>query len=58
MYMNPTMQFLMGLLLFHEPMDPDRMIAFVLIWVGIVFTIADRVQRVRRAHRAAAPAAD
>lgn len=58
MYMNPTMQFLMGLLLFHEPMDPDRMIAFVLIWVGIVFTIADRVRRVRRARRTAAPAAD
>ena len=34
------------------------MIAFVLIWIGIVFTIADRVQRVRRARRAAAPAAD
>lgn len=58
MYMNPTMQFLMGLILFHEPMDPDRLIAFVLIWVGIVFTIADRVLRARRARRAAAPAAE
>ena len=58
MYMNPTMQFLVGLLILKEPMDPDRMIAFVLIWVGIVFTIADRLLRVRRARRAAAPAAD
>lgn len=58
MYMNPTMQFLVGLLILKEPMDPDRMVAFVLIWAGIVFTIADRLLRVRRARRAAAPAAD
>lgn len=57
MYMNPTMQFLVGLLVLKEPMDPDRLIAFVLIWAGIVFTIADRVLRARRACRAAAPAA-
>lgn len=58
MYMNPTMQFLVGLLILKEPMDPDRMVAFVLIWAGIVFTIADRVLRARRARRTAAPAAD
>ena len=47
MYINPTLQFLMGLIL-GEPMDTKRLIAFVIIWVGVLFTLADKVRLMRR----------
>ncbi len=46
MYVNPTLQFLMGLLL-GEPMDAKRLLAFVIIWVGVLFTLADKVRLLR-----------
>ena len=48
MYINPTLQFLMGLLYFREALDLDQLVAFVIIWVGIVFTMAEKVQILRR----------
>ena len=47
MYINPTLQFLMGLVL-GEPMDAKRLIAFAIIWVGVLFTLADKVRLMRR----------
>lgn len=46
MYINPTLQFLMGLYM-GEPMDANRLIAFVVIWVGVLFTMADKVKIIR-----------
>ena len=43
MYINPTLQFLMGLYYFHEPLDPTRLTAFIVIWIGVLFTIADKL---------------
>lgn len=51
MYLNPTIQFFMGLLLFRETLDPDRLIAFILIWTGILFTIADKVRVIRKERK-------
>lgn len=51
MYINPTLQFLMGLLYFREEMNPDRLIAFVMIWVGIVFTLTEKSRLLRRERR-------
>lgn len=48
MYINPTLQFLMGLLYFREALDLDQLVAFVIIWVGIVFTMAEKVRILRR----------
>ena len=48
MYINPTLQFLMGLLYFHEEMNVDRLIAFAIIWVGIVLTLAEKITVIRR----------
>lgn len=48
MYINPTLQFLMGLFYFHEALDRNRLAAFVLIWAGILFTVYEKVQMVRR----------
>lgn len=43
MYINPTLQFIMGIFYFHEALDKSRLIAFIIIWIGIMFTIADRL---------------
>lgn len=39
MYMNPTIQFVTGLLYFRESLEVPRLIAFAFIWIGIGFTI-------------------
>ena len=44
MYINPTLQFLMGLFYFREALDRDRLIAFVIIWIGILFTVGEKVK--------------
>jgi chloramphenicol-sensitive protein RarD len=31
-YLSPTLQFLLGVWLFHEAFTPDRLVGFVLIW--------------------------
>lgn len=35
-YVNPTMQFLLGVLLYKEPFTHDRLIGFSLVWIGLV----------------------
>lgn len=42
MYINPTLQFLMGLFYFHELLDMHRLVAFAFIWLGILFTVGER----------------
>ncbi len=38
-YIGPTIQFLVGILIFHESMPPSRWIGFALVWLAImVFT--------------------
>lgn len=48
MYINPTIQFLMGISYFHEPLDRDRLIAFIAIWIGVLFTLADKLLLMRK----------
>lgn len=36
MYINPTLQFFIALLVFHEPLAPTQLASFVLIWIGLV----------------------
>ncbi|MEX2475272.1 EamA family transporter RarD [Marinobacter sp.] len=35
MYINPTIQFLIALLVFHEPLSNEKLISFVMIWVAL-----------------------
>ena len=35
MYINPTLQFLTAVWIFGEPMQPERLISFALIWLGL-----------------------
>ncbi|NOQ94705.1 MAG: EamA family transporter RarD [Methylophaga sp.] len=40
MYINPTMQFLIGVFVLKEPYPPERLITFALIWLALLlFTI-------------------
>lgn len=47
MYISPTIQFFMGLFYFREEMDVNRFIAFVLIWIGIFFTVFEKAKMIR-----------
>ena len=42
-YISPTLQFLVAVLIFHEPFDHNRMLAFVLIWIAVAIYSASNV---------------
>ncbi len=48
MYINPTIQFLVGLLYFHEVLDTTRLCAFVFIWSGVMFTVYEKMKLLKR----------
>jgi chloramphenicol-sensitive protein RarD len=35
-YINPTMQFLLGILVYKEPFTHDRLIGFGIVWAGLI----------------------
>ncbi|MFP5069390.1 EamA family transporter RarD [Pseudonocardia nantongensis] len=49
MYLNPTLQFLWGVLVVGEEMPPSRWAGFALVWVALVVFTVDLVRRARRA---------
>ena len=51
-YIAPTMQFLIGVLVFHEAFDRDRAIGFACIWVALAIFAIDGFMRARRANAA------
>lgn len=53
-YIAPTIQFLIGVLLYHEPFTHDRLIGFSIIWLALVLFSAESFIVMRRA--ATAPA--
>ena len=52
-YLAPTMQFLLGVTLFAEPLPPVRLLGFVLVWAGLALFTADLVRHRRRQLRLA-----
>jgi len=40
-YINPTIQFFLGVLLYKEPFTHDRLIGFSLVWLGLIFFWAE-----------------
>lgn len=52
-YIGPTLQFLVAILLFKEPLDHDRLISFALCWAAIGVYVIDSVR-----HHQAQPPAD
>jgi len=50
-YMTPTMQFLIGVLLYGEPMPISRLVGFALVWVALAIFTVDAVRARRAATR-------
>ena len=40
-YLAPSVQFVIGLFIYHEPFDSARLQAFGLIWIGLIVYTAD-----------------
>ena len=50
-YLAPTLQFLLGVLVFDEPMPPAKLAGFALVWFALVLFTADLVRHHRRQLR-------
>lgn len=55
-YMTPTIQFALGVLLFHEAMPPMRWVGFSAVWLALVIFTYEAVNHRRRQLRLAAQA--
>jgi chloramphenicol-sensitive protein RarD len=53
-YLNPTLQFLVAVLVFAEPFSPAHAIAFALIWLALAIYSAQAIAQDRAARRASA----
>ena len=47
-YVAPTLQFLLGVALYHEPLPPERLQAFALIWIALVLYTGESLWQARR----------
>ncbi|MEN3309476.1 MAG: chloramphenicol-sensitive protein RarD [Micromonosporaceae bacterium] len=52
-YVTPTLQLMCGVLLYHEPMPPARLLGFGLVWLALAVFTWDALRYGRRAARAA-----
>lgn len=55
-YVAPTIQFVIGITVFSEPLPPVRLLGFVLVWVGLAMFTVDLVRSHRRQLRLAVTA--
>jgi chloramphenicol-sensitive protein RarD len=53
-YLTPTLQFLLGILYFHEDMPVGRWVGFALVWAALAMFTLDSVRHQRRTPRVAA----
>jgi chloramphenicol-sensitive protein RarD len=53
-YLGPSIQFLLGVYVYHEPFEPARFVGFGLIWAALVVYSAEGLWRLRRTPPAAA----
>jgi chloramphenicol-sensitive protein RarD len=49
-YLAPTLQFLLGILVFDEPLGLAKLLGFVLVWIALAAFTADLVSHTRRAR--------
>lgn len=40
-YLSPTMQFLLGVFLYHEPFDQARLVGFSVVWLALALYLAE-----------------
>jgi chloramphenicol-sensitive protein RarD len=51
-YLTPTLQFLLGLFYFQEPMPPVRWLGFIMVWTGLAVLTSDAIIAQRRRRTA------
>jgi len=51
-YSVPTINFLLGWLVYHEELTPSRIVGFGLVWIALVIVTIDSIQRARHAPTA------
>ena len=54
-YLTPTMQFLLGLLVFQEPMPAARWLGFAMVWFALSVLSFDALRQLRNRSRFVAP---
>lgn len=54
-YVAPTIQFLLGVLYFHEVMSGGRWAGFALVWLALVIITVDGLRRIRRRSHGVSP---
>lgn len=57
-YIVPTMNFLLGWLLYDESLPPSRVFGFALVWIGLVILTIDSARRMRATRLAATNTAE
>lgn len=57
-YIGPTLQFLLGVLVFREPMPLERLVGFAIVWAALVIFTWDALRRRPRRSTKAASAVD
>lgn len=50
-YIAPTLQFLIGVLVYHEPFTTDRLIGFSIIWLALLIYSAENIWFIRHRPR-------
>jgi len=50
-YLSPTIQFLLGVWLFHEAFSSDRLVGFVMIWAALALFAGEGLWRSRMAQK-------
>ncbi|MEE4316688.1 MAG: EamA family transporter RarD [Erythrobacter sp.] len=52
-YLAPTIVFILGLTVFRQPLEPVKLVSFMLIWIAVAIFVTDLLAKRRAARRAA-----
>jgi chloramphenicol-sensitive protein RarD len=53
-YLAPTIVFFLGLTVFQQPLEPAKLMSFVLVWIAVAIFMIDLWRKRRKARAAAA----
>jgi chloramphenicol-sensitive protein RarD len=54
-YLTPTLQFLLGLFFFQEPMAPARWFGFVMVWLALAILSFDALRQLKNRSKSTTP---
>lgn len=54
-YLTPTLQFLLGLFFFQEPMAPARWFGFVMVWLALAILSFDAMRQLKNRSKSTTP---